>query len=907
MPSLTEREAARRILSGGTASFTSACDLADTVDQATSTLPDSMTQWKADLLSSADFHCTFAALEGTMTELFAAQSELLARLEGKIANLEASIVADSCLDVRVAAEALLAEPNRATPTSAAVRPSHSLARSSSRSSRLVDELYSGSSEDEEKPTKTKPTKLHRAETLPVVPAYKTSLVTFLKEPGKPRGQKSSDFISKANATSLSTPVGFKKSGTTESAPRCEPGSEKEPLQCCNQLPAIPVGPVQRESAPGIPVREEPSVKTVRLVPLEEDLDRISLVQPVLEPAMEVAVEVAAVAVEEMPSVPPIQAEVVENGLPAIQEASSKANNPSNRNVEPEVDRLASAPEVDRLGSAPEVPPQGSRSMIFKLAQSLNPKRRVRRDVDSLLEEVGQQLLQDDTERMSHLQKKFDKKKSELSSSRMYESQGSALVKAQGERSQPSKEAGAPLHAVLPGMVEERVQGGARFQDGEAERISNPGPLSPAEREARQLQFHGMAVGIAQPRIHTGLTRRGSKCGGGSLPPRDMEQLRRSTEFAIIDENQGHLDAWTDLDTELTPLERFVERVSRLPLLVLGITDLFDSKPWILGLLFRIMMCFPALLLPPYFVTALTSNPTLNYRVELTFALSCAIGVISFRWYGLHTLIGPSPISLDTYAHNHDLQRTWHSKSAFKHFPLIALWLMELLILVSMYVPNSRLGMLGCHQDNDDRMSIPTTCIAILGSTIFTMLCYCIVHFSVPLGVMVDRFCVDFRAFCDVDKSVRDWNVLQAMMRKTANCLDTCLVCLQTSILVALLLTGAALIFDGALEAADCGKNFLILSIARVLIRSMMVGLCSMEAASVSQKCRRAPPLINSFMFQDRPVLDPERSYMVTYMLNSEAGFYIKGIRFTFLEVIKAAYLLGVVAFWIINQNRTLLA
>ncbi|CAJ1407625.1 unnamed protein product, partial [Effrenium voratum] len=55
----------------------------------------------------------------------------------------------------------------------------------------------------------------------------------------------------------------------------------------------------------------------------------------------------------------------------------------------------------------------------------------------------------------------------------------------------------------------------------------------------------------------------------------------------------------------------------------------------------------------------------------------------------------------------------------------------------------------------------------------------------------------------------------------------------------------------------------------------------MRAAAVTEKASRVAPLVNSWKFESKKdSMDENRQYVVQYIIQSEAGFYMKGVRLT---------------------------
>lgn len=83
----------------------------------------------------------------------------------------------------------------------------------------------------------------------------------------------------------------------------------------------------------------------------------------------------------------------------------------------------------------------------------------------------------------------------------------------------------------------------------------------------------------------------------------------------------------------------------------------------------------------------------------------------------------------------------------------------------------------------------------------------------------------------------------------------------------------------------------------------------MRAAAVTEKANRVAPLVNSWKFHkshqeddERGVwMDYERQYVVQYISQSRAGFFIRGSQLTVPTVQKLLYYLGAVSFALFSR------
>jgi len=164
------------------------------------------------------------------------------------------------------------------------------------------------------------------------------------------------------------------------------------------------------------------------------------------------------------------------------------------------------------------------------------------------------------------------------------------------------------------------------------------------------------------------------------------------------------------------------------------------------------------------------------------------------------------------------------------------------------------------------------------TNIFASLLFGILHICRGLLLSLDNFCTEFVASQDCDASVHDWNVLQAMLRQVCHTVAPCYMMLLTGATVALLMP---IIQQTSLWAMIPGS----LALLTIFWVSTFIG-------EVTSKCDRVSVFVN--MNESNENLDGRRQYLVTYITNSRAGFYMFDVRITAEMVVKSAYVGAVV-------------
>jgi len=139
-------------------------------------------------------------------------------------------------------------------------------------------------------------------------------------------------------------------------------------------------------------------------------------------------------------------------------------------------------------------------------------------------------------------------------------------------------------------------------------------------------------------------------------------------------------------------------------------------------------------------------------------------------------------------------------------------------------------------------------------------------------------------------AVTEWRDLQAVLRKSSSCIEWCLFILQ--------FTAVAQVVTVALDLMSGHKT--IWEIAPFLVLAARSVLALFRAAQVTDKCTRMPSLLNLFFTVE---MDRELEYVVNYVQNSMAGFYVFEVRVTSAIALKLVYLCGVLVLALAAPGR----
>jgi len=172
--------------------------------------------------------------------------------------------------------------------------------------------------------------------------------------------------------------------------------------------------------------------------------------------------------------------------------------------------------------------------------------------------------------------------------------------------------------------------------------------------------------------------------------------------------------------------------------------------------------------------------------------------------------------------------------------------------------------------------------------------HCLWQVLAFLELMVDSYCLEFFGHLNYQMGVASWNRLQALLHHVAESVENCFLVVQSTMMVTLLCcTAQVVIMSTRSSMESIIEDDLITVIPPLFLLGLIAAVLFAKAASVTEKCLKAVPLVNSVTMDDDQ-LSHERQYLVAYIVQSNAGFYIKGSRFTKAMLVKSCYFIGTI-------------
>lgn len=169
------------------------------------------------------------------------------------------------------------------------------------------------------------------------------------------------------------------------------------------------------------------------------------------------------------------------------------------------------------------------------------------------------------------------------------------------------------------------------------------------------------------------------------------------------------------------------------------------------------------------------------------------------------------------------------------------------------------------------------------------LAFCVLYFCRALSCVVDSYCtVIITADGGLDVAVPRWTLVQALLRKVSTSVQSAMLVLQATVFFSSLM---ALVDVYQSDQSSAGYSLMLVPWSLVMLGISRVFF---KAAEVTSRSGRVPSLINGCNFGHN--FDRHRQYVVEYIVNSAAGFYMFEVRLTSTMTLKFAYVFAIGVF-----------
>jgi hypothetical protein len=185
------------------------------------------------------------------------------------------------------------------------------------------------------------------------------------------------------------------------------------------------------------------------------------------------------------------------------------------------------------------------------------------------------------------------------------------------------------------------------------------------------------------------------------------------------------------------------------------------------------------------------------------------------------------------------------------------------------------GATGIECENDDVTQILLRCTLdvfayVVSSGAFTAMALLLLYVLGALKFSRNHFVGSVVALTDYDKTIRDWNMIQAFFFELSSSVEFMFVCFVGSISMAVL--------HFARERAVQRIYFMTSTHISVPLAALtlLATYVLLSAQNLTESCTRAPSVINSLISKGGRVMDQKRHFLVEYVKYSDPGFRVFG-------------------------------
>lgn len=188
------------------------------------------------------------------------------------------------------------------------------------------------------------------------------------------------------------------------------------------------------------------------------------------------------------------------------------------------------------------------------------------------------------------------------------------------------------------------------------------------------------------------------------------------------------------------------------------------------------------------------------------------------------------------------------------------------------------------------LEICSLLVYALSSGLLTAAAYTQSYLLLGLDKSLDCWCSHLMAMPEFEEGVRTWNVLQALLKYVGRELAGSFLIFQGFgylCFIFFLVSGIVLIFSNDFEALPLMME--VLSGVPLLFLSCLSLRLSAHGAALTEKCLAIPSFVNQIPSK---LIDQERQYLVRFIEDSSAGFFVRNVKLTQEMVMKQVYIVG---------------
>jgi len=286
----------------------------------------------------------------------------------------------------------------------------------------------------------------------------------------------------------------------------------------------------------------------------------------------------------------------------------------------------------------------------------------------------------------------------------------------------------------------------------------------------------------------------------------------------------------------------------------------------------------------------------EHFADVAFTISSLVSLLSMS--GLEIIDTATTSPLERYASEHGFVDSWVNKGACNIVLVMCVWLFRAVSCVTkFYVLDKSLG----------AMEAVTLLAHIFQVGLYLALVHSMYQMVIFIKLSLDAYMVSFYEHSKFSEGILSWNILMALIHDVSTKIDSCFLAVQTSAVVAFLCC-AARVLDMVLSAPKDLSNlqlvlvcFDISSLAMVIVGTFML---LAKSVSITETCALLPQVVNSLQVPETPV-NYDRESMVSFIINSQPGFRVKGTQLNATFLLNYCYLCGAIVCGIFTTGLSL--
>jgi len=386
----------------------------------------------------------------------------------------------------------------------------------------------------------------------------------------------------------------------------------------------------------------------------------------------------------------------------------------------------------------------------------------------------------------------------------------------------------------------------------------------------------------------------------------MDELRNRHDEVIVRANTLKFGARSSLTPERNPTEGGPTALSFGAWMVLcsaGILDFRHGRFW------QMLSWFASAALPLALAAFVVYRANMqggdhympNTMMALT--LGSVLSIANLRWAGLKKLLGPADYSLDKFAMESGFMQDWQRVSLRRSFEVLGvlLFMVTCRILSNLFFPSEL--HYGCAFLLGSFSHILMDLVFLVVACRCAAISFCQLHICSALELSIDSFCLSFFQEMEIEQAIQEWNMVQANLRQVSNQCSGSFFVMAAAIFSTMLLLGEQILRDPS-SMQDWRQ--MALWLGWLYPPTLYFFYVMLRAAAVTEKASRVGPLVNSWNLQeeaDTPLgMDLDRQYVVQYINQSQAGFFMKGVRITGFDVQKMLYYFAALTFTLVSRS-----